>query len=114
MKSNINNELLDYIDNSVINSLYKERESELYQITLEEKEKIKKLTEDYPVDQEKLIIIIKNLPPSFYNIRESILKSLGEYLERESVINAYDNERFYKAGFFDAINLILEAIKKEK
>jgi hemoglobin-like flavoprotein len=70
------------------------------------KEKIKK--EDYSVDYEKLLIAIKNLLPHFNNTREGIIKVLENYSTRKPLIIAYDNEKFYKAGFCDRIRIILE------
>ena len=35
-------------------------------------------------------------------------------MERQNSLTAYDNERFYKNGFCDGIQIILEALKNEK
>ena len=59
-------------------------------------ERISQITEKYSIDYDKLIVTIKNLPPHFRNTRESIIKALEEYLMRENLIMAYENEKFYK------------------
>ena len=45
------------------------------------------------------------------NISKSKVKdSLESYIDKVNVIGSYENEKFYKIGFADAMNLILECI----
>lgn len=101
-------EIKEYIDNSVLDDMFNERECELYQ---EKDEKIVKLKDKYKVDYENLLTAIKNLPPHFFNTREEILKRLDDYLIKENMIMAYENEKFYKVGICDGIKIMLESIK---
>lgn len=101
-----------YIEDTMLDTIFREREEELYRKNEKEDLEIAKIKEKYTVDYEKLLVAIKNLPPHFYNTREGIIEALQSYLTRENLIMAHDNEKFYKAGFCDGIRIILENIKK--
>lgn len=100
-------ELKNYISNDILDSIFNEREEEVHnrKIKVAELEEIKK---DNTMTYEKLIEVIKNLPPHFKNCRESILKALDQYSERENLIQSFDNEKFYKVGFCDGIKMIID------
>ncbi len=102
-----------YIDDSLLDSIFREREEELYVESKNEDEDIIKIKQKYDMDCEKLINKIKNLPPHFNNTREEIIKALDKYVMRENLIMAHDNEKFYKAGFCDGIRIILENLKNK-
>ena len=51
---------------------------------------------------------------SGFNTREFILDRLEKYRERENNLSAYDNERFYKNGFCDGVQMMLGIVNKEK
>lgn len=42
-----------------------------------------------------------------------IRDSLESYIDKVNVIDSYENEKFYKIGFADAMNLVFECIKRE-
>ncbi len=102
-----------YIDDPLLDSIFREREEELYIECKNEDEDIIEIKQNYDIDCEKLINKIKNLPPHFNNTREEIIKSLDKYVMRENLIMAHDNEKFYKAGFCDGIRIILESLKNK-
>lgn len=102
-----------YIEDTMLDTIFKEREEELYKENEKEDLEIIKIKEKYTVDYEKLLIAIKNLPPHFNNTREGIIETLENYLTRENLIMAHDNEKFYKAGFCDGIRIILENLKNK-
>ena len=104
-----------YIDDEMINIIFREREEELYSRKgkLDDAE-IRSIKEDYPVDYDKLLVEINNLPSHFNNTKEGIIEALESYLTRENLIMAHDNEKFYKIGFCDGIRTILENIKNSK
>ena len=106
--------ITDFIDNSLLDTIYREREDSLYQHTKIDNENIIELTKNLPITYEDLLVAIKNLPPHFNNTREFILERLEGYIKRQYCLNAYDNERFYKNGFCDGIKMMLEALKIEK
>ena len=86
----------EYIEDSMLDTIFNEREDEVYRKTQKDNEAISKRTEKYSIDYDRLINIIKALPPHFKNTRETIIKALEEYLMRENLIMAYENEKFYK------------------
>lgn len=104
-----------YIDDEMINIIFREREEELYsrKVKIDDAE-IRNIKEDYPVDYDKLLETINSLPPHFNNTKEGIIETLESYLTRENLIMAHDNEKFYKIGFCDGIRTILENIKNSK
>lgn len=85
-----------YIDDTMLETIFRKREEELYKDNQRTNEKIVEITQEYTVDYETLIIAIKNLPPHFHNTREGILEKLEKYRKRENQIMAYENEKFYK------------------
>lgn len=104
-----------YIDDDIVDTIFKAREEELYSKKGKSDDtEIKSIKEDYPVDYNKLLVAINNLPPHFNNTREGIIEALESYLTRENLIMAHDNEKFYKIGFCDGIRIILESIKNSK
>ena len=103
--------ITDFIDNSLLDTIYREREDSLYQHTKIDNENIIELTKNLPITYEDLLVAIKNLPPHSNNTREFILERLEGYLKRQNSLAAYDNEKFYKSGFCDGVQLVLEALK---
>lgn len=45
--------------------------------------------------------------------RSKVRDSLESYIDKVNVIGSYENEKFYKIGFADAMNLVFECIKRE-
>ncbi len=88
-----------YIEDSILDTIFRNRQEELYKENKKEDLEIIKIKEEYTVDYERLLIAIKNLPPHFQNTREGIIEALENYLIRENLIVAHDNEKFYKARF---------------
>jgi len=105
-------ELEHYISDDILNSIFNEREEDIHntKIKVSELEEIKK---DNTMTYEKLIEVIKNLPPHFKNCRESIFKALDQYSERENLIQSFNNEKFYKVGFCDGIKMIIDIYNKD-
>ena len=100
-----------YIDDRILNTLYKEREEGISEIAEEDKKEISKIKEKYPISYEQLLARINNIPPHFQNIREDILDAIDTYSMRENLLSAYENEKFYKIGFCDGIRIIVENLK---
>lgn len=104
-------DLENYITDNILDTIYREREDNISTRNKEDEKAIAKIEERYPMNYEKLLNCINNLPPHFRNIREDILNSLDTYSMRENLIAAHDNEKFYKIGFCDGIRTILEQLK---
>lgn len=94
----------------VLDNLFESRETNLYVLTEEDKKKIENLTKNNDT-YEKLFNVIEELS-SDTNKLEKVRDSLDSYIDRINIANSYENEKFYKIGFSDAINLILECICK--
>lgn len=93
----------------VLDNLFESRETNLYALTEEDKKKIENLTKNNDT-YEKLFNIIEELS-SDTNKLEKVRDSLDSYIDRINIAGSYENEKFYKIGFSDAINLILECTK---
>ncbi len=93
----------------VLDNLFESRETNLYVLTEEDKKKIENLTKNNDT-YEKLFNIIEELS-SDTNKLEKVRDSLDSYIDRINIAGSYENEKFYKIGFLDAINLILECTK---
>lgn len=100
-----------YTNDTMLNTIYKEREDTISEIK-EDKEELSKIKEKYPVDYEKLLDYINNIPPHFRNIRENLLNAIDIYSMRENLLSANENEKFYKIGFCDGIRTIIENLSK--
>ena len=107
-------EITDFIDNSLLDTIYREREDSLYQHTEIDNKNIKEITKNLPITYEELLVAIKNLPPHFNSTREFILERLEGYMERQNSLIAYDNEKFYKNEFCDGVQLMLEILKEKE
>ncbi|MCI8548743.1 MAG: hypothetical protein HFJ38_07680 [Bacilli bacterium] len=91
-------------------TLFESREENLYSLTEKDKEKIKELTKNND-NYEKLFGLLENLLNSPNNL-EKVRNSLDSYIDKINIIGAYENEKFYKIGFSDAINLVLECVSR--
>lgn len=93
----------------VLDNLFESRETNLYVLTEEDKKKIENLTKNNDT-YEKLFNIIEELS-SDTNKLERVRDSLDSYIDRINIAGSYENEKFYKIGFSDAINLLLECVR---
>lgn len=93
----------------VLDNLFESRETNLYALTEEDKKKIENLTKNNDT-YEKLFNIIEELS-SDTNKLEKVRDSLDSYIDRINIAGSYENEKFYKIGFSDAINLLLECVR---
>ena len=97
-------------ESSVLNDLFVSREENICALTEYDNKRIKKLTKDNDTYQ---MLLDKIEEISNDDIaKEKIRDSLESYIDKVNVIGSYENEKFYKIGFADAINLIFECIKQ--
>lgn len=82
---------------TVLNTLFKCREENLYALTEKDKEKIENLTKNND-SYEKLFGLLENLYNNSQNI-EKVKDSLDSYIDKVNIIGAYENEKFYKIRF---------------
>ena len=105
-------EISKYVSDDILSNIFEEREEEIYSSKNgNESPELKKVKSEYTITYEKLVEVIKNLPPHFKNCRESILEALDQYSERENLIQSFDNEKFYKVGFCDGVKMMVDIIK---
>ncbi len=97
-------------EQSVLNQLFVSKEENLFALTEYDKKRIKELTKDNHTYQ-MLLDKLENLSDD--DISKSKVKdSLESYIDKVNVIGSYENEKFYKIGFTDAMNLVFECIKR--
>ena len=93
---------------SVLNDLFVSREENICEF---DKKRIKELTKDNNTYQ---MLLDKLEDLSSDDISKAKVKdSLESYIDKVNVIGSYENEKFYKIGFTDAMNLVFECIKRE-
>lgn len=98
-------------EGSVLNQLFVSKEENICTFTELDKKRIKELTKDNDTYQ---MLLDKLEEISNDDISKSKVKdSLESYIDKVNVIGSYENEKFYKIGFYDAINLVFECIKRE-
>ncbi len=93
---------------SILNQLFVSKEENICALTEYDKKRIKELTKEndtYQMILDKLEEI-SNDDVSKYKVKDS----LESYIDRVNVIGAYENEKFYKIGFADAMNLVFECV----
>ena len=97
---------------SVLNDLFVSREENICALTEYDNKRIKELTKENDTYQ---MLLDKLEELSNDDISKSKVKdSLESYIDNVNVIGSYENEKFYKIGFIDAMNLIFECMKQGK
>ncbi len=95
-------------ESNVLNDLFVSREENICAITEIDKKRIKELTKNNDTYQ---MLLDKLDELSNDDITKAKVKdSLESYIDKVNIISSYENEKFYKIGFADAMNLILECI----
>lgn len=98
-------------EQSVLNQLFVSKEENICTLNEYDKKKIKELTKDNDTYQ---ILLDKIEDLSDDDISKSKVKgSLESYIDKVNVVGSYENEKFYKMGFTDAMNLVFECIKRK-
>lgn len=96
----------DKNEQSILNELFSSREEFICAITDYDKNKIKELIKDNDT-YEILLSRIEKLSND-EKTKNEIKDSLESYMDRVHSISSYENEKFYKIGFADAVNLMFE------
>lgn len=97
-------------EQSVLNQLFVSKEENICVLNEYDKKRIKELTKDNDTYQ---MLLDKLEDLSDDDISKSKIKdSLESYIDKVNVIGSYENEKFYKIGFTDAMNLVFECIKR--
>lgn len=97
-------------ESNILNDLFVSREENICAITEIDKKRIKELTKNNDTYQ----MLLDKLDELSNNdiAKVKVRDSLESYIDKVNVVGSYENEKFYKIGFVDAMNLIFECIKK--
>lgn len=101
-------EIKDIVTDDKINSFFIKRDEDLNTFTKEQQKQRLEIVKEYKVNYDSVLRAIDNIPPCFEETRKNIIQAIKNYLEKERILQTYDNERFYKTGFCDAIGFIIE------
>lgn len=93
----------------IIGMILEQRSEGLYNTTITEKNLTQKQSENYA----NIYTAIDNVPDAFVETKKGIENSIEKYLEILNEIQGIENEKFYREGFSDAIQLILECINNK-
>ena len=99
---------------SMLNKLYQERANEICEITAKEKQERAELVKDYNINYTIVVDCINSLPNTFKNTKETLMELFDTYAQREMLLHGYENDKYYKCGFHDAVNLLLECMDEEE
>lgn len=97
-------ELKSFQEKSIIDYWYSNRSEDLYILNDVDKKKIAEITMGEDTYQK-----IANEIPKEDN-KEIILEKVDKHCNKLINIGGYENEKFYKVGFMDGINLIIECM----
>ena len=92
----------------IIGRLLEKREEEIYNVKENEDDLIKKQSKTYS----DIYVAINNVPNAFVETKKGIETRIEKYLETLNEVQGIENEKFYREGFSDAINLIISCISK--
>lgn len=95
---------------SMLNEVFEKREDSIATVTQEEMAEIKDLLQTKKNDYENILIAMNNIPNAFAETKQQIEENINTHLETISFIHSYDNEKYYKIGFSDGIQLIVECL----
>lgn len=98
-------------EQSILNQLFVSKEENICALNEYDKKRIKELTKDNDTYQ-MLLDKLEDLPDDDIS-KAKVKDSLESYIDKVNVIGSYENEKFYKNGFADAMNLVFECIKRE-
>ena len=99
-------ELKSFQEESVVDSWYNTRSEDLYILNEVDKKKIIEITKGEDTYQE----IVNKRSKIARDDKEIILEKIDKHCNKLVNIGGYENEKFYKVGFMDGINLIIECI----
>lgn len=98
-------------EQSIFNQLFVSMEENICTLTKYDRKRIKELTKDNDTYQ-MLLDKIEELSNDDIS-KSKVRNNLESYIDKVNAISSYENEKFYKNGFADAINLVFECIKIE-
>lgn len=104
---------LDYIvNNSILNKIFESREEDLCSLSEKDKKSLKEILSKSKSFKD-VLSAIDNIPECFIETRKLITDAVEEHVDKINLEKAYENEKFYKCGFVDGVNLIIDCIVKK-
>ncbi|MBR2587725.1 MAG: hypothetical protein IKD77_00780 [Bacilli bacterium] len=94
----------------LLDKLYDARNVELWALTDEEKIENKEIIENNEINNKDLQIALSNLPNCFEEVCNNIKECVNKKIEGERELTGCYTKKYYEAGFYDAIRLILKEI----
>ena len=105
-------EVRDDIEESIIDTIFGERDLDLSKLSDAEKEENKEIFEEDEKNRKDLENALKNLPECLSEVSNNIKECVRRKIEGEREISGYYVKKYYKAGFSDAIQLIFNDCRK--
>lgn len=102
-KDNLNKYISDYI----LSIVYKEKVKTILDSNTQDKAFLI-LSEQKDKSYKEILTAIDNIPPYFSCTRQYITESVEQHIKSLSDIDNYLYEEFYKTGFIDGCNFLLE------
>ena len=98
----------NYINDDIMDELYSIRRKVLYNVTdLNKFEDYQKILKDYPVTGKDLFKMIDELPEELDEQKDEIKRKFEQHMDRVFSISDFENELFYKLGFYDGLRIVL-------
>jgi hypothetical protein len=94
---------------SFINIIYNHKFKNIRKNTILNSDLLKKQHNNYI----NILLAIDNIPPCFNSTRKNIKEKVDTFAYSIKEFDYYKNEKFYKEGFIDGYNFLLE-LQKEK
>lgn len=103
-------DLYSFLDSSLLNIIYNNKYKSIRKNIILNSELKKKQNNCYI----NILLAIDNVPPCFNSTRKNIKEKVDTFMHSVKEFDYYKNENFYKAGFIDGYNFLLELQKEER
>lgn len=95
-----------------LNVLFQARDEEIATITKEDREELKETEELLKEQEMSFRKTVEGIPSFMKQTKCEIMNLFYDYIEIFADRNSYFEQKYYEAGFKDAVGLILRSIKK--
>lgn len=95
-----------------LNVLFQARDEEIATITKEDREELKETEELLKEQEMSFRKTVEGIPSFMKQTKCEIMNLFYDYIEIFDDRNSYFEQKYYEAGFKDAVGLILRSIKK--
>lgn len=98
------------INDSLLNIIYNQKFKSILKSSLADN----KLNEKKVSNYFNILYAIENIPTCFNSTKKNIKKQVDFYIHFVKELDYYKNASFYKSGFMDGYNFLLELQKQER